>query len=319
MTTTRKVRGGATLFGVALLAGGLVAGPADAKTDAQAGTTKTSAACKQAVGAVTAGGAVAGFGVTAGSPPSRSAGGEVPGLYPAGAAKLSGSYTTTPMTNGSVGNRGHVVLGTSMYKSSWTLNADGVLDPASVELYKVGGGWDAYTSFVNSALPPSAGRPLGRQTHYGLRKDGTLFRWDIHYNQYWMYVKSAAGFSSVKTMTLISQTTTYDTLLAITHGGALYTIRVPLTSPLKPVVKKVRASTWGAFDQLIATRCGQAGTLLLAVDKDLQAGYLYAVGHANGASTVIQGLGKVTGGAFNAPLYFRKASEPGVDLPLYGE
>ncbi|TCM49263.1 hypothetical protein EV648_103533 [Kribbella sp. VKM Ac-2568] len=30
----------------------------------------------------------------------------------------------------------------------------------------------------------------------------------------------------------------------------------------------------------MASRCGQHGTLLLGIDKDTGAGYLYAVGHA---------------------------------------
>jgi hypothetical protein len=59
--------------------------------------------------------------------------------------------------------------------------------------------------------------------------------------------------------------------------------------------------------------------LLLAVDKDRQAAYLYAVGHANGTATVIRGLGRVTGGAFNAPLYYRKTLEDGKGPLLYGE
>jgi hypothetical protein len=318
MMSSRKVRGGAALLGAALLTGGLVAGPADAKTNAPTGTANAAAACKQAVGAVTASGAVAGFGVSAGSPPTRTAGGEVPGLYPAGTAKLSGSFTTVPTAQATLEHRGYLVLGSSMYTSYWTLGADGKLDPDSVALYKVGGGWDTYNAFVDSAYSPESGSTKGRLTHYGLRKDGMLFRWTIQ-NGYWMYVKSAGGFASVKTMTLISQTATYDSFLALTRGGALYTIRVPLTAPLKPVVKKVRASTWGAFDQLIATRCGKEGTLLLAIDKDLQVAYLYAVGHANGAATVIQGLGRVTGGVFNAPVYFRNVSDPGVDPPLNGE
>jgi hypothetical protein len=33
--------------------------------------------------------------------------------------------------------------------------------------------------------------------------------------------------------------------------------------------------------------------VLLGIDKDTGTGYLYAVSHANGAATVIKGLGKV--------------------------
>jgi hypothetical protein len=62
---------------------------------------------------------------------------------------------------------------------------------------------------------------------------------------------------------------------------------------MKPVVRQVRTRTWQGFETLIAEKCGQYGTLLLGIDKDTQSGYLYAVGHANGTSTVINGLGKV--------------------------
>ena len=125
-----------------------------------------------------------------------------------------------------------------------------------------------------------------------------------------------SGFGSVKAMTLLSRTSTYDTLLMTTRGGALYTVHIPLTSPMRPVLKVVRASTWQGFETLIANRCGQYGTLLLGIDKDTGAGYLYAVGHANGTSTVIRSLGK-TPGTFTDPVNFHWSNYN--DLPLYGE
>lgn len=94
--------------------------------------------------------------------------------------------------------------------------------------------------------------------------------------------------------------------------------RRPLTSPLKPIVKKVRASTWQGFDALIAEKCGQYGTLLLGIDKDTKSGYLYAVGHANGMATVIQGLGKVPA-TFADSVNFRHAAQPGDAPLLFGE
>jgi hypothetical protein len=119
-------------------------------------------------------------------------------------------------------------------------------------------------------------------------------------------------------MALISQTATYDTFLANTRGGALYTIRLPRTSAMKPVVKRVRDSTWQGFDALIAEKCGQYGTLLLGIDKDTQSGYLYAVGHANGTATVIQGLGKVPA-TFPDPVNFRHVTGPRTAPLLFGE
>jgi hypothetical protein len=64
---------------------------------------------------------------------------------------------------------------------------------------------------------------------------------------------------------------------------------------MKPVVKQVRAKTWQGFEALVASKCGNYGTLLLGIDKDTKSGYTYAVSHANGTATVIQNLGKVKG------------------------
>ena len=63
-------------------------------------------------------------------------------------------------------------------------------------------------------------------------------------------------------------------------------------------------------------------TLLLGIDKDTRTAYLYAVGHANGAATVIKGLGTV-GKQLAAPedkTYFRYfAGSSEADDLLYGE
>jgi hypothetical protein len=87
---------------------------------------------------------------------------------------------------------------------------------------------------------------------------------------------------------------------------------------MKPVVKKVRDSTWQRFEALVIEKCGQYGTLLLGIDKDSRSGYLYAVGHANGTATVIRGLGKVPS-TFADPVYFRHVLRPGDAPMLFGE
>jgi len=51
------------------------------------------------------------------------------------------------------------------------------------------------------------------------------------------------------------------TVLALTSGGALYTVHIP-TSTAAPTVKKVRTSTWQNFDFLVAEKCGTQSTLL---------------------------------------------------------
>jgi hypothetical protein len=115
-------------------------------------------------------------------------------------------------------------------------------------------------------------------------------------------------------MALISKTKTYDTFLANTRGGALYTIHIPTTSPMKPVVKVVRRTTWQGFEAMLAQTCGK-GSFLIGIDKDTQSAYLYAVSRANGLSTVIQGLGKAPT-TFTDPTYFRWKD---AGSPLNGE
>ena len=195
------------------------------------------------------------------------------------------------------------------------LDTEGRIDPGwPNELQRVGGGWTNFTALEVSQYE-AAGSPA-RTTAYGLRNDGTLFRWNVVLRT-WSRTGSAGGFASVKSMALISKTRSYDTFLANTRGGALYTIRIPTTSPMKPIVKPVRTRTWQGFEKLVASKCGQYGTLLLGIDKDTKTGYLYADGHANGTSTVINGLGKVQG-TFADPVYHRWAAVPSLD-PLNGE
>ena len=100
-------------------------------------------------------------------------------------------------------------------------------------------------------------------------------------------------------MALVSKAATYDTFVANTRGGALYTIRIPTSAPMKPVVKLVRSSGYAAFDSLIAQRCGATSTLLTAIDTDTNTGTVYAVSKATGTTTVIKSFGtfKATFGA----------------------
>jgi hypothetical protein len=119
-------------------------------------------------------------------------------------------------------------------------------------------------------------------------------------------------------MTLISQTRTYDTFLANTRGGALYTIHIPNTSPMKPVVKLVRRSTWQVFESLVAQRCGQSGTLVAGIDKDTKTGYLYAIGHGNGLATVIQNRGKIPV-TLDDQVFFHWTNDNDTVTPPFGE
>jgi hypothetical protein len=236
------------------------------------------AACKMQLQPVTSGGDAPNTTITAGTPPTaKTVAG--PHLFSPGALRISSTWRWDAGSND-----GYVVLGPRLYQVSWGY------DEMTGELYNyqnpVGGGWDKFTMFEQATY----GSPATRIARYGLRNDGVLFRWTS-----WKNVRQYAGFSAVKAMTLISETKTYDTFLATTRGGALYTIHIPADTRLAPTVKKVRTSTWQGFETLVAERCGTQSTLLTAIDKDTGSAYLYAVGHANGTSTVIQGLGKVPG------------------------
>ncbi|MFG1813865.1 hypothetical protein ACGFIF_08890 [Kribbella sp. NPDC049174] len=217
---------------------------------------------------------------------------------------------------GGIDVSGYVIIGSTLAHSGYRLNLSGEVEPDSSFLDRIdgGGGYGDFVTFEESRYQEFTGSFGRRTATYGLRSDGVLFRW-IPTSTGQRRTSSYPGFASVKTMALISKTRTYDTFLANTRGGALYTVHIPTTSPMKPVVKPVRTRTWQGFEFLIAQKCGIRGTLLLGIDKDTQSAYLYAVGHANGTATVIQGLGKVPG-TFNDPVYFRWALP--ID-PLFGE
>jgi hypothetical protein len=210
---------------------------------------------------------------------------------------------------------GNIVSGGAMYDAGlWTEKGTGG-KVVSSELTRIGGGWGKFSTLTKSW---SADETTGGTRVYAMG-DSALYRWfvsEVNGKQVWRAAGSYPGFGAVKTTTLLSRTASYDTLLATTRSGALYTIRIPLSSPMKPVVKQVRSGTWQGFETLLTSRCGQYGTLLLGIDKDTGSGYLYAVGHANGTATVINSLGKVPG-TFGDPVDFRWASF--VDAPLFGE
>ncbi|NIK56110.1 hypothetical protein [Kribbella shirazensis] len=297
------------------------AASASTAVSAGAAVSAGTAACAVTLGSVTAGGDVERTTVVATSPPTvQHAGDPDQGVFPAGQVRLGGSIVINPDLPEpySASVYGGQVLGGSMYNTSYNLDAGGNVDPATVRRTLVGGGWASFTAFDTTRFYPAT--PTGGEYHhqYALRSDGVLFRWEDGKNTSWANKQSAAGFAAVKSMTLISQTKTYETFLANTRGGALYTIRLPLSSPLKPVVKLVRRSTWQNFDSLVARRCGQYGVVLLGIDKDTGQGYLYAVGHANGTSTVIKGLGKVQS-TFTDPVYFRASAIPGSEPQPFGE
>lgn len=238
--------------------------------------------------------------LTASSPPTDEIGTAGPvGYWATRMPRLSTPDTFDGLNNGQTSHWSYVVAGDNLYFSSYNTGSGNVLVREPWEtgptpfLKRIGGGWSTMRAIEHSDLDLGADSGVYRDTVYALTADGTLLRWQIGETLLAFGSKqSFAGFGPVKTMTLISQTSTYDTLLMNTIGGALYTVRIPVSTPMKPVVKIVRSTSWNSFDTLLATRCGQHGTLLTAIDTDTQEAHLFAVGHANGTNTVIQTIGK---------------------------
>jgi hypothetical protein len=273
---------------------GLAISPVTASAKAQA-----AAACALNLGSVTAGGDQVVQRITATSPPTAGARAVTPNLYADGAARISGSFINEAVPTGT-SRRGRVVLGNAVTSS---------------KLVRIGGGWSTFTDYEHSTFNDSATHP--RTYEYALRSDGILFRWAVGDIGDWTPYGSAPGFAAVKSMALISKTASYDTFLANTRGGALYTIRIPISAAMKPVVTKVRTGTWQGFEALVAGQCGNYGTVVVGIDKDTKSAYMYTFGHANGLSTSITGHGKVPG-TFADPVYFRWAPPVKSDW-LFGE
>lgn len=287
--------GGLLAAGV-LTTGVLTTGPASART---AAPNQAAAVCRISAGSVTAGGdhRIQTFAATA--PITRTENRTITSnLWPDGQARLSSSWVKGPHAElPGVMHDGLVVLGDVLQHTNYIVDGQQV-DRSDT---RVGGGWTPFRTLEKSQvlLTPSS----ERQTAYAIRSDGTLYRWNVVSsggNTTWHASGTAGGYAGIKSMALISQTKTYDTFLMNGRDGALLTVHIPTTSPMKPVVKKVRASTWQGFETMMAAPCGGTGARLLAIDKDTGAGYLYAVGHG---ATVIQGLGKVPG-TFTDPVQF---------------
>ena len=299
---------------VALVGGTALAAAALTSTAAQGAVTGNTAqraavvACEIWLGSVTSAGAHTMADLIATTPPTVPNQWVTDGVFKPGQVRLSARTVLDPKAT-HFDNYGYVVIGDALYWSSYLPAVGGEIDPATRLLTRIGGGWGRFTFLETSFYETLNG--TGRQNAYALRNDGVLFRWTIR-NGVWRSAGSYPGFSAVKTMTLISNTPTYDTFLANTRGGALYTIHIPVSSPMKPVVKQVRSRTWQGFEHLVSMKCGAYGTLLLGIDKDTKAGYLYAVGHASGTSTVIQSRGKVPN-TFADPVYFRWSPIPADD------
>jgi hypothetical protein len=271
-----------------------------ASSPAQAETSAASAACSLRLGSVTATGAHTSRVITATSPITIGGVRGTAGVFQPNQVQHTTTFVGTPVGNGE-SRRGLTVLGGALHSSTYVVDGQSQIDPHYPHNnIRIGGGWSNFRW-----IEQSIHRPAARNTLYGQQTDGTIRRW-VANGAGWRTTGGVGGLSTVKSMTLISRTDTYETFLANTRAGKLMTVRWPTSYLSAATATAVRDATWQGFEQLIATKCGATGTLLLGIDRDTKSGYLYAVGHANGRGTVIKGLGKVPM-TFSDPLYFRWA------------
>ncbi len=161
---------------------------------------------------------------------------------------------------------------------------------------KVGSGW---TSFKTIATSNDSIDGPSHAYLYGLNSNGSLYRYSIVKGAI-KSLGSFPGFKGFKTMTVVSETMTYDTLLMTTTAGALWTVRIPVAASTKPVLKRIRSGGWQNFESLVVENCGtRGGVLIVGVDNNTRTGTLYAMSKANGAATALTGYGKIPGVVFN--------------------
>lgn len=310
--THRGARVGAAILAATVAVGNVASAPhasAATATSAAASTASAGTACSLTVSMHEAGGTSQHARVTATQPPTLEYLAAGPAGYWAGRVpRLATSETYELNVPAYWNTTGFVVIGDSLYLSSYDTQQDQTTLVNTPVLTRIGGGWSTMRAIELSQYDRGDTSSTNRSNLYALDGQGVLLRWKsstVGGSWTWVDKASFAGFGSVRSMTLISQTATYDTLLMNTRGGALYTVHVPVTSPMKPVVKLVRSAGW-AFTQLLASPCGRYGTLVVGVASNAVPS-LFAVGHATGTSTVIVGLGKPSGALGGSALHERVA------------
>jgi hypothetical protein len=309
-TRLRRVIGVTATTG-ALIAALLPTAAAGAPTGIASGPTRAQAgvACQVTIGSVNATGDHGLRALQPGTPVSDSGTiVAVRGVYPDGATVMAARANPFPSPDPmQVRVFQWVVLGDALFHAEYTTTDAGTPRPGDPILTRIGGGWAAMRAVEVSgdAFEPAATAKL-----YALGKDGALYRWNRK-GPGWTAKQSFAGFSAVRAMALVRHDASSDTFLMTTNGGALYSVRIPFTSPLAPQVAVLRTRSWQAFDTLVGDPCGSQGTLLAGVDKPSGATYLYAVGALRGTGTVIRGLGPASTTSTEPVLFTWSASPVG--------
>jgi hypothetical protein len=304
------------LASAAVLAVGI--GSAATAQAQQSTTQQTTTACALRLGSVTSTGAFTSRMLNATSPITVGGVRGTAGVFGANQVQHISTFNGTLLGAGGESRSGLTVVGGALYSSSFTVDSESQLDPHYPHNnLRIGGGWGNYRWIEQSVLQPADAGSPSRILLYGQRTDGVTQRW-VSDGGGWRITSGVGGLSTVKGITLIGRTATTETFLANTRSGALVTVTWPTKYLAAPTSRVVRGSTWQGFEQLIATKCGSNGTLLLGIDRDTKSGYLYAVSHANGTATVIKGLGKVPA-TFADAVYFRHTIRPGDNQMLFGE
>ncbi|GAA3119675.1 hypothetical protein JOF29_006419 [Kribbella aluminosa] len=301
-----------TIAAAVLVTATLVPTTATAKTIART-IAQPAVNCSVSASSITAAGDHDNVAVVSTTPPGATKSPLGRGAFTAGQVKDMATMAVLDDGFGGYSVYGYVIIGDSLYQATYSGHKGTADRPAG--LRRIGGGWGKFTMVEEAEYQGPTQAGISRWTVYALRNDGVLFRWTVSSKGVWRSAGSAPGFAAVTSMALVSKAATYDTFVANARGGALYTIHIPTSAPMKPVVKQVRSRTWQGFETLLAQKCGAYGTVLLGIDKDTGTAYLYAVGRFTGTSTVIRSLGKVPA-TFPDTVYAR-IKDPGA--PLNGE
>jgi hypothetical protein len=267
--------------GLSLVTGATVAGQATAGIQGSTGAQAATKACRVFVGGVDATGEYSGTAIDATRPLTAS--GPAPEqLFPV-RASATWYYNYTPGST-KAWYTAFVLQGSNLYlaKATYILDA-----PAVASSQKVGTGWAGFSTIATSNYVQG---PKAHKFLYGLHGNGSLYRYDVTTGKV-KALGSAPGYSGFKAITVIAETAGYDTLLATTKAGALWTIHIPVTTPFKATLKLVRSTGFKAYDQLVADRCGASSTLLAGLTKAGNKATVYAMSHANGSKTVLNNLG----------------------------
>lgn len=170
---------------------------------------------------------------------------------------------------------------------------DLITNERSVSAQLVASRWGGFRRLVHSGQ-------LGERTNtlYGLHTNGSLYRyqvtWDSSGTPSVAGYGNVTGFGDLRTMTLISHTSSYDALLANTTTGQLIMIKIPATPTMQATSTVIRARTWGGLDQFAIGVCN-SGTMLVATNSATGAAYGYQLAFLNGTSTPITSLGQLQG------------------------